>query len=35
MATDLVNLGFAQIYLTLMIDGVGSPPFSGNDAAAV
>lgn len=28
MATDLVNLGFAQVYLTLMIDGVGSPPFS-------
>jgi len=26
--TDLVNLGMAQIYLTLMIDGVGSPPFS-------
>ncbi|MBI2618402.1 type IV secretion system DNA-binding domain-containing protein [Candidatus Kaiserbacteria bacterium] len=25
---DLVSLGFAQIYLTLMIDGVGSPPFS-------
>ncbi len=25
---DLVNLNFAQIYLTLMIDGVGSPPFS-------
>jgi hypothetical protein len=25
---DLVNLGLAQIYLTLMIDGVGSPPFS-------
>ncbi|HRZ30047.1 MAG TPA: type IV secretion system DNA-binding domain-containing protein [Candidatus Paceibacterota bacterium] len=25
---DLVNLGFAQIYLTLSIDGVGSPPFS-------
>lgn len=25
---DLVNLTFAQIYLTLMIDGVGSPPFS-------
>jgi hypothetical protein len=25
---DLVNLGFAQIYLTLMINGVGSPPFS-------
>jgi hypothetical protein len=28
MATDLVNLGVGQIYLTLMIDGVGSPPFS-------
>lgn len=27
-ATDLVNLGFAQIYLTLMIDGIGSLPFS-------
>lgn len=26
--TDLVSLGFAQIYLSLMIDGVGSPPFS-------
>jgi hypothetical protein len=25
---DLVNLGFVQIYLTLMIDGVGSRPFS-------
>lgn len=25
---DLVGLGFAQIYLTLMIDGVGSAPFS-------
>ncbi|MFW5853591.1 MAG: type IV secretion system DNA-binding domain-containing protein [Patescibacteria group bacterium] len=25
---DLVALGFAQIYLSLMIDGVGSPPFS-------
>lgn len=25
---DLVNLGFAQVYLTLMIDGVGSRPFS-------
>jgi energy-coupling factor transporter ATP-binding protein EcfA2 len=25
---DLVNLGIGQIYLTLMIDGVGSPPFS-------
>ncbi len=28
LAEDLVNLGFAQIYLTLMIDGVGSAPFS-------
>ena len=28
VAQDIVNLGFAQIYLTLMIDGVGSPPFS-------
>jgi len=28
MKEDLVNLGFAQIYLTLMIDGVGSRPFS-------
>ncbi len=25
---DLVGLGIGQIYLTLMIDGVGSPPFS-------
>jgi hypothetical protein len=31
--TDLVNLGFAQIYLTLMIDGVGSPPFSATTLA--
>jgi len=30
---DLVNLGFAQIYLTLMIDGVGSPPFSATTIA--
>jgi len=28
LADDLVNLGFAQIYLTLMIDGIGSAPFS-------
>lgn len=28
MAVDLVNLGYTQIYLTLMIDGVGSQPFS-------
>jgi energy-coupling factor transporter ATP-binding protein EcfA2 len=27
-AEDLVNLGFIQIYLKLMIDGVSSPPFS-------
>jgi hypothetical protein len=27
-ATDLVSLGFAQIYLKLMIDGVSSHPFS-------
>jgi hypothetical protein len=25
---DLVNLGFVQIYLKLMIDGVSSQPFS-------
>ncbi|MFA6397221.1 MAG: type IV secretion system DNA-binding domain-containing protein [Candidatus Paceibacterota bacterium] len=25
---DIVNLGFAQIYLTMMIDGIGSKPFS-------
>jgi energy-coupling factor transporter ATP-binding protein EcfA2 len=28
MAVDIVNLGFAQIYLSLMIDGIGSRPFS-------
>lgn len=28
LAVDLVNLGFAQIYLSLMIDGIGSQPFS-------
>lgn len=28
MVTDIVNLGFAQIYLKLMIDGVASRPFS-------
>jgi len=27
-AEDMVNLGFAQIYLKLMIDGIGSQPFS-------
>ncbi|MBU4536858.1 type IV secretion system DNA-binding domain-containing protein [Patescibacteria group bacterium] len=28
LAEDIVNLGFAQIYLRLMIDGIGSTPFS-------
>jgi len=28
IAEDFVNLGFAQVYLKLMIDGVGSQPFS-------
>ena len=28
LADDIINLGFAQIYLTLMIDGIGSAPFS-------
>lgn len=28
ISEDLVNLGFAQIYLKLMINGIGSPPFS-------
>jgi hypothetical protein len=28
LAADIVNLGFAQVYLTLMIDGIGSQPFS-------
>jgi hypothetical protein len=28
MQEDLVNLGYTQIYLSLMIDGVGSQPFS-------
>ena len=27
-AVDICNLGFAQVYLTLMIDGIGSQPFS-------
>jgi len=27
-AEDIVNLGFAQVYLKLMIDGISSPPFS-------
>ncbi|MFA6339081.1 MAG: type IV secretion system DNA-binding domain-containing protein [Candidatus Paceibacterota bacterium] len=29
-AEDLVNLGAFQVYLKLMIDGIGSPPFSAN-----
>lgn len=33
MATDLVNLGFAQIYLKLMIDSVSSRPFSATTLA--
>ncbi len=28
LAADIVNLGFAQVYLSLMIDGIGSQPFS-------
>lgn len=34
-AEDLVGLGFAQVYLTLMIDGVGSPPFSAKTMAPI
>jgi hypothetical protein len=30
MAEDMVNLGFTQMYLKLMIDGIGSRPFSAN-----
>lgn len=32
---DLVNLGFVQIYLKLMIDGVTSPPFSATTLAPI
>lgn len=32
-AEDLVSLGFAQIYLKLMINGVSSPPFSATTLA--
>ncbi len=34
-ASDLVNLGFAQIYLKLMIDGVSSQPFSATTLAPI
>ena len=34
-ATDLVNLGFAQIYLKLMIDGISSKPFSATTIAPI
>ena len=33
MVPDLVNLGFAQIYLKLMIDGIASRPFSAETLA--
>lgn len=32
---DLVNLGFAQIYLSLMIDGIGSRPFSASTIPSI
>lgn len=34
-AEDLVNLAFAQVYMTLMIDGVGSQPFSAKTLAPI
>jgi len=34
-AEDLVNLGFTQIYLKLMIDGVSSQPFSATTMAPI
>ena len=34
-AEDLVNLGFTQIYLKLMIDGVSSAPFSSTTIAPI
>ena len=33
LAEDIVNLGFAQVYLRLMIDGIGSQPFSAKTLA--
>jgi hypothetical protein len=35
VAADLVNLGFTQIYLKLMIDGVSSQPFSATTMAPI
>src|SRR3989344_8692123 len=35
MVEDLVNLGRNQIYLSLMIDGIGSPPFSATTLAPI
>ncbi|MCK5059878.1 MAG: type IV secretion system DNA-binding domain-containing protein [Candidatus Pacebacteria bacterium] len=35
IAEDMVNLGFIQIYLKLMIDGVTSPPFSATTLAPI
>ena len=32
---DIVNVGFAQIYLTLMVDGIGSKPFSARTIASI
>ncbi len=33
--TDLINLGFAQIYLSLMINDIGSQPFSAKTLAPI
>ncbi len=35
MKEDMVNLGMYQMYLTLMINGVGSPPFSARGMAPI
>ncbi len=35
IADDIINLGFAQIYMTLMIDGIGSAPFSARTLAPI
>jgi hypothetical protein len=35
LATDIVNLSFAQVYMTLMIDGIGSQPFSARTLPAM